>query len=106
MRSSARTVIAAEGFETRAVLNLTDTPPVAIGARVIGAALTIAFDQALDSSGVPSVAAFTIAIDGVTIGVSEVSIGARLGRADAGAGGHGSGRDRGDVHPAGRRRAR
>ena len=67
--------VAAEGFEARAVLNLTDTPPVPIGARVIGAALTIAFDQALDSSGVPLAAAFTITIDGVTIGVSEVSIG-------------------------------
>ena len=43
---------------------------------MIGAALTIAFDQALDASGVPLAAAFTIAIDGVTIGVSEVSIGA------------------------------
>ena len=42
--------VAAEGFEARAVLNLTDTPPVPIGARVIGAALTIAFDQTLDSS--------------------------------------------------------
>ena len=68
--------IAAEGFETRAVLNLTDTAPVPIGARVIGAALTIAFDQALDSSGIPPPTAFTVAIEGVTIGVSEVSIGA------------------------------
>ena len=67
--------VAAEGFETRAVLNLTDTPPVPIGARVIGAALTIAFDQALDSSGVPLAAAFTITSDGVKIGVSDVSMG-------------------------------
>ena len=66
--------VAAEGFEARAVLNLTDTPPVPIGARVIGAALTIAFDQTLDSSGIPPRAAFTVAIDGVAIGVSEVSI--------------------------------
>ena len=63
------------GVRSSAVLNLTDTPPVPIGARVIGAALTIAFDQTLDSSGVPSVAAFTIAIDGMTIGVAEVSVG-------------------------------
>ena len=67
--------VAAEGFEARAVLNLTDTPPVPIGATVIGGTLTIAFDQALDSSRVPPDAAFTVAIDGVTIGVSEASIG-------------------------------
>ena len=66
--------VAAEGFEARAVLNLTDTPPVPIGARVIGAALTIAFDQTLDSSGIPPPTAFTVAIEGVAIGVSEVSI--------------------------------
>ena len=66
--------VAAEGFEARAVLNLTDTPPVPIGARVIGAALTITFDQTLDSSGIPPPTAFTVAIEGVAIGVSEVSI--------------------------------
>ena len=67
--------VAAEGFEARAVRNLTDTPPVPTGAQVIGAALTIAFDQTLDSSGVPPDTAFTVAIDGLTIGVSEASIG-------------------------------
>ena len=67
--------VVAEGFEARAVLNLTDTPPVPTGARVIGAALTIAFDQTLDSSGVPPDTAFTVAVDGLTIGVSEASIG-------------------------------
>ena len=66
--------VAAEGFEARAVLNLTDTRPVPTGARAIGAALTIAFDQTLDSSGIPLRTAFTVTIDGVTIGVSEVSI--------------------------------
>ena len=66
--------VAAEGFEARAVPNLTDTPPVPIGARVIGAALTITFDQTLDSSGIPPPTAFTVAIEGVAIGVSEVSI--------------------------------
>ena len=68
--------VAAEGFEAQAVLNLTDTAPVPIGARVIGAALTITFDQRLDASGVLPSAAFMVAIDEVTIGVSEVSIGA------------------------------
>ncbi len=67
--------VAAEGFEARTVLNLTDTPPAPTGARVIGAALTIAFDQTLDSSGVPPDAAFTVASDGVPIGVSVGSIG-------------------------------
>ena len=67
--------VAAEGFEARAVLNLTDTPPLPIGARVIGAALTITFDQTLEASGVPPDAAFAVAVDGVTVGVSEVSIG-------------------------------
>ena len=67
--------VAAEGFEALAVLNLTDTPPLPVGARVIGAALTIAFDQTLEASGVPPDAAFAVAVDGVTVGVSEASIG-------------------------------
>ena len=70
-------LLAADGraiaaFST-ALVNETDTAPVLTGATVDGAALTLAFDQALGHAAEPSSSAFTVTVAGSAATVSAVA---------------------------------
>ena len=70
-------LLAADGREiaafSTALVNETDTAPVLTAASVDGAALTLAFDQALGHAAEPAPSAFTVTVAGTAASVSTVA---------------------------------